>query len=161
DLDVKLGGGDVSGNLNLAATRTKATIDLDKVSAEAVPGMADFVGLPVGGRIAGTATIDLPAGDWRQAEVDIKLDCTSNCTIGDGVAKIYPKPRPGQPQLDGVTVAKLFLTEWHAEFVVTKGHADLKKLDVKSDDGELYVDFHVQVQRALMESAVTQGCIKF
>jgi type II secretion system protein N len=161
DYDVKLGGGDISGNVGLSSSRTTASMTLDKVSAEAVPAIADFVGLPMGGRIEGSANFDLPAGDWRQAEATIILGCSSNCTIGDGVAKIYPKPRPGQPQLDGVTVAKLFLGQWHAEFVVTKGHADLRKFDVKSDDGELYVDLHVQIQRSLMDSPITQGCIKF
>ncbi|HTJ45497.1 MAG TPA: type II secretion system protein GspN [Kofleriaceae bacterium] len=161
DYDVKLGGGDISGDLGMSSSRTTVDLEIDKMSAEAVPAIAEFVGLPMGGRIEGTAKIDLPAGDWRQAEATIVLGCNSSCSIGDGVAKIYPKPRPGQPQLDGVTVAKLLLGQWHAEFVVTKGHADLRKFDVKSDDGELYVDFHVQIQRSLMDSPITQGCIKF
>jgi type II secretion system protein N len=161
DFDVKIGGGDISGNVALTSTRTKIDLEIDKVSAEAVPGLADAVGLPMGGRLQGTATFDLPAGDWRQAEADVKLSCAVNCTVGDGVAKIIPKARPGQPQTDGITVPKLLLGQWKAELVMAKAKIDLKTLDVKSDDGEVYVDFHAAVQRSLMDSTVTQGCIKF
>ena len=161
DFDVKIGGGDISGNVAMTSSRTKIDLEIEQVSSEAVPGLADAVGLPMGGRLNGSATFDLPAGDWRQAEADVKLSCSVNCTVGDGVAKIQMKPRPGQPSAGGLTVPKLMLGQWKAELVIAKAKIDLKTLDVKSDDGEVYVDFHAAVQRSLSESTVTQGCIKF
>ena len=130
-----------------------------------MPGLPGFVGLPVGGKIVGSLDVDLPEGDWRKAETTAKLGCSSGCTIGDGVAKIHPKARPGTSRAifakEGLTVARLFLKKWAVELDIAKGKGTLKKFDVESDDGELYADLHLQMQHKLTDAVVVAGCIKF
>lgn len=162
-VDAEIGHGTISGTVSLSSSSTSVAMTIDDVNAETVPGLAGVVGLPIGGKLIGEIDLELPKGDARQAEGKVDLGCKSNCTIGDGVAKIYPKGKSAASAAwgkEGLTVAKLLLHDWTAEMTLVKGKLDLTKFDFHSDDGEVFVDFHAQIQKSLKESPVT-GCIKF
>jgi type II secretion system protein N len=164
-ISASVGNGTISGAVRLAGGKLAGvTMTIDDVAAGTVPGLAGVVGLPVGGKLDGEVDFDLADGDARQAEGKVSISCKADCTIGDGVAKIYPKARPGSAAAafgaQGMTVAKLLLHDWSAEMTLSKGKLDLAKFDFHSDDGEIFADFHAQIQKTLKDSPVT-GCIKF
>ncbi|MCE9577649.1 MAG: type II secretion system protein GspN [Deltaproteobacteria bacterium] len=162
-IDAELGHGEISGTVALSSSTTTLSLVIDDVNAETVPGLAGVVGLPVGGKLDGEVSLELPKGDARQAEGKVDIGCKANCTIGDGVAKIYPKGKTAASAAwgkEGMTVAKLLLHDWSAEMTLVKGKLDITKFEFHSDDGEIFVDFHAQIQKVLKDSPVT-GCIKF
>jgi type II secretion system protein N len=132
-----------------------------------MPGVSEAVGLPMTGGLSAQVSVVLPKGKWSKADGKIKLNCVG-CTVGDGVAKMKMKPRPGAPkrrraalfQGEGLTVPRLNLGAVLGEIEVKKGKGKIKRLAAKSKDGFLNIEVELVIKDPFKES-LFPGCMTF
>ena len=162
-LDIATGNGHIRGSVTQAKQEVTYAFDLSKVPLTMIPGVSDAVGLPMSGNADGRVRLKLLRGDWSKANGSFLLECKSGCTVGDGVAKIYPKGRrPGDEvwTKDGIAVPALRIARFKLAIDVVKGEAKKKTFELGSLDGEADVDIDIKLARNLSESTVT-GCLKY
>ncbi len=100
----------------------------------------------------------------------IELSCP-NCTIGDGVSKITPKPlsksknksrrsRAAVFSSNGVTVPRLNLGNLTGEIELNKGVGTVKRFAAQSDHGELTIEGDIRFKDPFKNSTFP-GCMRF
>jgi type II secretion system protein N len=170
DLDAALGKGSVTGEVSSSKAGLRMDLSTHKLPLQTVPGVRDAVGLPMEGGLNLEVAIWLPRGRWREADGHIKLSCPS-CTVGDGVAKIKPKPRDetrtsarasAREQFigDGIEVPRLDLGNLAADIEIKSGKGTIKSFHGESVDGELLVEGAIDFKDPFKNSAFP-GCMKF
>jgi hypothetical protein len=104
----------------------------------------------------------VPGGTGKEAEGKIVVSCPS-CTIGDGIAKIKPRPRPGARAAfagEGLTVPTLDLGDFGGQIDIARGKGVIKRFSGVSRDGELVLVGEMQFGRRLTETTFP-GCVRF
>jgi type II secretion system protein N len=169
DIEATLGKGSVSG----AISSSKAGLDIDlstkKLPLQHVPGVKEAVGLPMEGGLNLELAIWLPRNRWREADGKIKLSCPS-CTVGDGVAKIKPKPREGatgsrasaREQFigEGIEVPRLDLGNLAGQIDIKSGKGVITNFRGESVDGEMLIEGDIEFKDPFKMSSFP-GCMKF
>lgn len=162
-LDISTGNGRIVGTISQQKKDTAIDFTLTRVPMTTLPGISDAVGLPMGGNADGKVRLKISKNDWSKANGLFELACNSSCTVGDGVAKIYPKTkRPGDEAWakDGVPVPPINIQSFKLVIDLAKGEAKRKLFALRSTDGEADIDFDIKLQKSIMESTIT-GCIKY
>jgi type II secretion system protein N len=166
-LDVRTGSGAITGSIAYQGKDAVASLKLAHVPLATLPGITDAVGLPMDGNADGKVSLRLVNGDWsKKTAGGIELNCRVGCAIGDGVTKIYPKPqRPSDAALyrDGLTVPKILLDSFLIAIDIKDGQARLRTFDLKSQDGQVEVDFAIRLARATKDlgQSTINGCIRY
>jgi type II secretion system protein N len=162
-----------TGSLEMAIEHDKgdntlfveATVNMLPIGS--MPGVAEAVGLPMTGSLNADLTMSLPKGKWDEADGEIVFSCVG-CTVGDGVAKMSLKPRPGAPQRrrkalfqgEGLTVPKLQLGAVKGEIEVKDGKGTIKTMSAKSKDGFLTIEGDLVFKDPFKDS-LFPGCMTF
>lgn len=171
DIDAKIGSGHITGNIALSKSMTSIHIDGDNLPSANLP-MREAIGLPMSGKVNFAFDLDLPndklksgrAGpNWQKASGGAMFECPSGCTFGDGKTKLKPKLKNNRNQAfaeGGIEFGKLNVQTLIAKVDISRGTLKVTKFDTKSEDGKLFVDFSMQLARAIDESNV-DGCLRF
>lgn len=166
-LDVRTGNGSITGSVSYQGRDAVASLKLTHVPLATLPGITDAVGLPMDGNADGKVSLRLVNGDWsKKTAGGIELGCRVGCAVGDGVTKIYPKPqRPSDAALyrDGLTVPRILLDSFLIAIDIKDGQAKLRTFDLKSQDGEVEVDFAIKLARQTKDlgQSTINGCIRY
>ncbi len=170
DLVAQIGSGTVDGSVVLSKAGLKADFSTKGLPLESIPGLASAVGLPMEGGLNARLALDLPKRKWREADGVLKVSCPG-CTIGDGVAKIKPKPMNGARSSarrrramafagDGVTVPKLELGDLSGEIDIKAGVGTVKTFAAHSKDGDLTITGEARFEDPFKNSTFP-GCMRF
>lgn len=170
-IDAKIGPGHITGTIGLSKANTSIHLDGEDLPSAMLP-MKEAIGLPMSGKVNFAFDLELPnqklksgrAGqNWQKATGGAMFECPQGCTFGDGKTKLKPKLKNNRNQAfaeGGIEFGKLNVSSLVLKIDISKGHLTVKKFDTKSEDGELHVDFDMQLAQAIDESEVT-GCLRF
>lgn len=172
DIDAEIGPGRIRGTV--AVSKSKTSIDIEGIDLpSAMLPMRELIGLPMSGKIAFSAELNLPneksknssksVPNWQKASGAFSFNCPNNCTFGDGTTKLRPKLKNARSQAfaaDGIDFGKVNVTSMNAHVKIKDGILELDKFDTKSEDGELHVDFQVTLAPQLDDGMVA-GCLRF
>jgi type II secretion system protein N len=165
DLELAVGGGYLAGSIAIGKDDVDVDLEGKDMPADGVPGLADSIGLPMTGKIDPLFQLELPGNDWRQATGRIRLVCPAGCTVGDGVSKLKFKLKPGSRQAafasEGVTIDKMFIDRFALQVDIGKGKLGITTWELKSKDLEATIELQVQLAKAIAESTITSGCLKY
>jgi len=174
DMDAKIGAGHLLGSLHVGKYG-QGDIDAN-FEGDSLPGanlpMRAVLGLPMTGKIEFGVDLHLPVEknkmgktgiNWQKAVGTITLACPSGCTFGDGKTKLKPLLKNSRQQAmvaDGIDFGKVTMDSLAAKVTIKSGKLTLDKLDTKSRDGELKVDYMMTLDKEFGNSMVT-GCLRF
>lgn len=162
-LDIATGGGSIAGSVRMAKTSLGVDFRLRRVPLATLPGVADAVGLPLGGQGDGRVSLTLPNNDWQRASGKVELSCKVGCTVGDGESRVYPKARNPNEALmvsSGIPVETITVTRFVLAMTIAKGDAFRDRFEFESPDGDLELDFDIKLAKKLGESTIA-GCIRY
>lgn len=162
-LDVTTGNGGMTGTISFAKKDLDVDLKLKKFPLGTLPGVADAVGLPLGGSGDGHIRLSLPKGDWSKAAGNVRLSCTVGCTVGDGVARVYPKAKREADALmvkDGIPVETVNVTRFVLGLKIAKGEAKKEVFEFESPDGEIELAVSIKLNKKWDDSVIT-GCIRY
>jgi type II secretion system protein N len=165
DIEAAIGGGTIEGNVRLDGGGIETRVTTKGLPLHNIPGIRDAVGLPMEGGLDADIALDLPKGNWREADGHLRLACLG-CTVGDGKTKIKPPSqgrRGGSRAIfagDGVTVPKLDLGNFSADIAFNKGKGKVEHFAATSQDGELAIEGEILLASKL-EDSTFPGCMRF
>lgn len=162
-LDIATGSGGMTGTVKASKTSLNVDFRLKKMPLSTIPGIADAVGLPLGGLGDGRIALNLPKNDWSKASGRVDLSCTVGCTVGDGVARVFPKAKREADALmvkDGFPVETITVSRFVLGIVIAKGEAKKDKFEFSSPDGEIAIDFNIKLSKKVNDSTIS-GCIRY
>ncbi|MBK9070927.1 MAG: type II secretion system protein GspN [Myxococcales bacterium] len=169
--DVAMGGGTIEGNVELSKAAVEVTLDGRGVPMVSVPGLAEAVGLPVGGKLNTKVALHMPYTTKGKRAIDIPkmsgvitLACVVGCTVGDGVARVKPGANANSKNAifgaDGIVVPQLTINSFSLALAFDKGHAKVKSFELVSADGDADIELDIALAPEFPASEV-KGCIKF
>jgi type II secretion system protein N len=171
DIDAEIAGGHITGNIGLSKSMTSIHVDGKSLPSASLP-MREAIGLPMSGKVNFAFNLDLPndklkngrAGpNWEKATGNATFECPTGCTFGDGKTKLKPKLKNSRNQAfaeGGIEFGKLNVTTLIAKIDIARGTLKVTKFDTKSDDGKLFIDFSMKLERDIGDSIV-EGCLRF
>jgi type II secretion system protein N len=162
-LDIATGSGGMSGTVKMSKSSLNVDFRLKRMPLATIPGIADAVGLPLGGLGDGRIALDLPKNDWTKAKGRVDLSCTVGCTVGDGLSRVFPKARREADALmvkDGFPVETVTISRFVLGIVIAKGEAKRDKFEFDSPDGEIAIDFDIKLAKKINDSTIA-GCIRY
>ncbi len=170
DIDAKIGAGHIKGNLFASKDETKIDLTGRDLPAANLP-MREALGLPMTGKVKFDVDLDLPnetkngrtTQNWPRAEGSVEFACPSGCTIGDGKTKLKPaikNQRNAAFAEGGIDFGKVNIDTLLARVDIKGGKLDVSKFDAKSEDGKLFVDFTMNLDKDF-QSSVVNGCLRF
>lgn len=172
DFIAKIDTGKVKGHVAINKNETEIKISGSEVPSEQLPMREVLSNLPMSGDVDFEFELDLPneklksgktGPDWTKAVGVAEFSCQSNCTIGDGKAKLKLKAKNARSQAfagDGTAFGKITVQTLDARIEMKDGKVDITKFETKSNDVELHVDFTMTLAQNIDQSAVG-GCIRF
>jgi type II secretion system protein N len=134
-------GGSIRGSYDVSGKGKDVDLTLEAVDLAQIPVIADLVGLPTEGKVAGTISISLPDGKASKGTGAIALDLT-DVAVGDGKAKLK-----GQLPLPRLVVGDVKVS---AE--AKDGQIKISKLSATGKDLELQGDGRIQMRELSTES---------
>ena len=148
-------GGEAMAQVRQASQELTAEIRARDVALARVPGLAQSVPLPFGGKL--TLSVDFKSGMDPKSQrlvvtsaaglVDLTLE---DGIIGDGKAKLTV---PGDPFLSqGLTFPRVKLGKVCGRLVIAKGRATLDQVRTKSPDAEASVEGYIDLRDPLPQS---------
>lgn len=170
-IDAKIATGHLKGTIQISKSGTSVDIEGVDLPAGNLP-MREAIGLPMSGKLELSVQLELPneknkagksAPDWTKATGEINFECPSGCVFGDGKTKLKPKLKNARSQAfagDGIDFGKIGVDTMVAKVVIKDSSLDLEKFDAKSQDGELHIDFQMQLAPEFGDSGV-MGCLRF
>lgn len=170
-LDAKIATGHLKGTIEISKGSTNIDIEGVDLPAANLP-MREAIGLPMSGKLELSVKLDLPneknkagksAPDWTKAAGEINFECPSGCTFGDGKTKLKPKLKNARSQAfagDGIDFGKINVDSMLAKVTIKDSALELEKFEAKSQDGELHIDYQMQLAQDFGESGV-MGCLRF
>lgn len=162
-LDIATGSGGMTGDVRMSKSSLNVDFRLKRMPLSTIPGIADAVGLPLGGLGDGRIRLALPKNDWSKASGRVDLSCTVGCTVGDGVARVYPKAKREADALmvkDGFPVDTINISRFVLGIAIAKGEAKRDKFEFESPDGDIAIDFNIKLAKKINDSTIN-GCIKY
>jgi type II secretion system protein N len=164
DLEAEVGGGVLNADISLRKSGWEASGTTEEFPlAMLPPGVQQaFGGLPLAGGLTAEFDIEVPENNIQKAVGSATFRC-SECTVGDGKAKVQNQPMPGMRQpmafAEGPTVPRLSLGDAKMDIKLADGKGKLT-LSAESPDGALKLDWNVDLAPRIGESKVT-GCTRF
>ncbi len=171
DLEAAIGAGSIRGNVSLSKGETSVSFEGEELQAQMLP-MREAIGLPMSGMVEFEFNLDLPnekqksgktAPNWQQAAGGARLACPTGCTFGDGKTKLKTKlknARNAAFAADGIEFGTVTLKSLLAKVEIKTGQLKVTQFEAPSGDGELHVDYAMELQPKFGESPVT-GCLRF
>jgi len=174
DVEAKIGRGTLKARVALKGwgrDGLKLEATGDELPGTGLP-MRALIGLPVEGKIDFAAALDLPndhpkvgkpVPNWPKAEGEFSIACPSGCTFGDGKTKLKPLVKNSQQQAmvgEGIDFGKVDIDSLVVKAEVKNGKFNVTKFDAKSKDGEVHVDYSMNLEKEFGNSVVA-GCLRF
>ncbi|MEM6960310.1 MAG: type II secretion system protein GspN [Myxococcota bacterium] len=131
DFKLELAGGTFEGSLTKSGRHISASVDIEDLNLRQVGIIENYVGLPVGGRLTGALTLEVPevtAEATGSAEFAIK-----DASIEGGKLKIAAVPM----LRNGLTVERLSLGELALNMNVSEGKATIEELKADGEDARI------------------------
>jgi type II secretion system protein N len=147
DFNVRAFGGEARGSLGSRGDDRSLDVTINEMELGKVPPLAGILGVPIDGKLEGTARLKFPDGKMTKASGPIALEAKS-FAVGDGKAKIQ-----GALALPRVDVGPLVLAAdaKDGSLRLTKFSASGKDLDVQ---GEGRVSLRDDLAESLMDLQV-------
>ena len=159
DVDAKLGGGRLVGDVSYSSSAVTVDLRTEDVSLESVPGLDAITGgAPIVGPFVAKLKLNLPNGKWATGNGGLEVSC-SGCTIGDGVTKVRPMS-PGQQNAftsEGMTLPRIRLGEFSGKIPISKGVACIERFEARGGDIELTLEGGVKFADPFKD---TQGTLQ-
>ena len=171
DFDARIATGHLTGTLAFSKGETSIHIDGENLPSASLP-MKEAIGLPMSGKVNFSFDLDIPTEklkngrrgpNWTKAVGGATFKCPTGCTFGDGKTKLKPKLKNSRSQAfaeGGIEFGKLNVQSLTLAIDIRKGHLKVTKLDTKSEDGQLHVDFDMTLAQNIDQSEV-DGCLRF
>jgi type II secretion system protein N len=171
NLDAQIGAGHLRGNATISKAGTSVAFEGTDLPSQMLP-MTEAIGLPMTGTLEFEVRLDLPnekqksgkvAPNWQKAEGGARIACPSGCTFGDGKTKLKTKLKNQRNQAfaaEGIEFGKVSLKSLLAKVEIKTGQLTLTQFEAPTDDGEIHVDYMMELQPSFDESSVT-GCLRF
>lgn len=170
DIDGEIGQGTLTGNVTLSSKRVSIDVQGDGLPATNLP-IRDVIGLPMSGKLQLRLALAFPlekqkgktAPNWAKSQGNVLLACRSGCTFGDGKTKLKTKLKSARNQAfaaDGIEFGKVNVNTLVAKVDIKRGKLKVTEWDTKSDDGQLYVDYEMDLAPKWGDSDVN-GCLRF
>lgn len=142
-------GGEISGFTSDADGGRKLEIDLDGLGLADAPMLADMIGLPIGGTLAGHVEFLLPEGKLSKAEgkVDLKF---SSLSAGDGKTKV----------LNAIALPKVEVGDLTLKATAAAGALKIDQLSAAGKDIDLQSDGSVRL-RDSFDASVPSMNVRF
>ena len=80
-------GGEASGSYDVAGKERSVDVTLDSIDVGNLQPLVDMLGVPVGGKLAGTVHLTMPEGKASKGTGSVSLEI-QDTSVGDGKAKI-------------------------------------------------------------------------
>lgn len=152
-------GGTIDGSASVALG-TPATprisplrsfeVALDSIRAGQVAPLVSMVGLPLGGSLSGTITVDIPEGDVSRTEGSVRL-VADRLTVGDGQAQFQI------PHFGGVTIEQIRAGRLTANADIRRGVLQFTNVAAHSDEFDLQMDGGVTLRPNFADSLINLG----
>lgn len=152
-------GGSVEGSASIALG-TPATprisplrafeVTLDSVRLGQVAPLVSMVGLPLGGNLSGTITVNIPDGDVAQTGGSMRLT-TDRLTVGDGRAQFQI------PHFGGVTIEQIRAGRLEANADIRRGVVQFTRVGAHSEEFDLQIDGRINLRPNFADSALNLG----
>lgn len=137
-------GGEISGFTSDADGGRKLELDIEDLGLANAPLLADMLGLPIGGELAGHVEFLLPEGKLSKAEgkVDLKFNGLS---AGDGKTKV----------LNAIALPKVEVGDLTLKATATAGGLKVDQLSAAGKDLELQGDGSVRLRDTFDQSVLS------
>jgi type II secretion system protein N len=137
-------GGEISGFTSDADGGRKLEVDIEDLGLADAPLIADLLGLPVGGQLAGHVEFLLPEGKLTQAEgkVDLKF---LGLSVGDGKTKV----------LNAIALPKVEVGDLTLKATATKGVLKVDQLSAAGKDLDLQSEGSVRLRDQFDQSVLS------
>ena len=139
-------GGEVSGFTSDAGGGRKLEVDIEDLGLANAPLLADMLGLPIGGALAGHVEFLLPEGKLSKAEgkVDLKF---SGLSAGDGKTKV----------LNAIALPKIEVGDLTLKATAAAGGLKVDQLSASGKDLELQGDGSVRLRDTFEQSVLSMN----
>jgi type II secretion system protein N len=87
NFDAHAFGGEASGSYDVAGKDRSVDVTLDSIDVGKLQPLVDMLGVPVGGKLAGTVHLTMPEGKASKGTGSVSLEI-QDTSVGDGKAKI-------------------------------------------------------------------------
>lgn len=138
--------GTIEGDLRLDENAQEIAAKIQQLDLAKLPLLSDKIGLPVNGKVQGQVELELNPKDFKAARGTIAI-AVEKAGLGEGKLQL---PVPGFS--GGLTVPPINLGKILAELEIGKGRADIKTLQVRSEDVEATVEGNLNLQKRLDQS---------
>jgi type II secretion system protein N len=137
-------GGKVSGFTSDADASRKFEVELEDIALSDAPMIADLVGLPVGGQLAGALEFMLPEGKLSKAEgkVDLKF---LGLSAGDGKTKV----------LNAIALPRIDVGDLTLQATVAAGNLKIDQFSAAGKDLDLQGEGSVRLRDAFDASVLS------
>lgn len=152
-------GGSVEGSASVALG-TPATprisplrafdATLEGVGVGQIAPLVSMVGLPLGGSLNGTITVDIPDGDVSKTEGSVRL-VADRLTVGDGRAQFQI------PHFGGVTIEQIRAGRLEATADIRRGVVQFTRVGAHSGEFDLQIDGRIDLRPNFADSALNLG----
>ncbi|HYP78211.1 MAG TPA: type II secretion system protein GspN [Polyangiaceae bacterium] len=139
-------GGEISGFTSDADGGRKLEVDIEDLGLANAPLLADMLGLPIGGELAGHVEFLLPEGKLSKAEgkVDLKF---SGLSAGDGKTKV----------LNTIALPKVEVGDLTLKATATAGGLKIDQLSAAGKDLDLQGDGSVRLRDTFDQSVLSMN----
>ncbi len=131
--------GKVEGDLSLGAERQEIDARISALDLGRLPVWQDLLGLQLAGKITGKLDLSLVPKDMKASQGTIELALEQGA-LGEGNIK-------------GLTTPPISLGKTQANLEITKGKAEIKSFQVRSDDIEASLDGYFYIKQKLDQAS--------
>lgn len=137
-------GGEVSGFTSDADGGRKLEVDIESLGLAGAPLIADMIGLPIGGALAGHLEFLLPEGKLSKAEGKVELKF-SDLSAGDGKTKV----------LNAIALPKVEVGDLTLKATAAAGALKIDQLSASGKDLDLQSDGSVRLRDSFDQSVLS------
>jgi type II secretion system protein N len=142
-------GGSIDGEVSDSESERNVELELDALDLSQAPMMADAIGLPVFGKLSGTATLNSPEARLSKGEGKVSLKITE-LAVGDGKAKIR----------DTIALPRIDAGELVLEADVKGGQLKISQFSATGPDLEFTADGTIRLRDQPEHSTLSMN-VKF
>ena len=125
-------------------------LTFDSVGLGQVAPLVSMVGLPLGGSLSGTVTVDIPDGEVARSEGSVRLT-TERLTVGDGRTQFQI------PHFGGVTIEQIRAGRLEASADIRRGVVTFTRVGAHSEEFDLQIDGRIDLRPNFADSALNLG----
>ncbi len=129
--------GKLDGRVKIAEDQQRIEADLYALDLGRLPVWQDTLGLPLAGKVTGRVDLTLSPQDIKESRGTIELALEQG-SLGEGTIR-------------GLSTPAISLGKTQAALEITKGKADIKSFQVRSDDIEASLEGYFLLQKSLQQ----------